>query len=235
MTHYNQALVGYALPYWISLQRSGNTLTAGYSADGINWSPYTSIDIPMTEPVYIGLALTAANAAATCTAVFSNVVGLTPSFTSQDIGIKNNVAAPVYVTLQDSGARTATVTHVDPNILLNTAWQVWDIPLSAFAGVNKNAITKLTVGVGTHSVSTGTIYVDDIRLYIPRCLPNLLKPLADFTNDCIVDYADLDIMAEQWLTSGSNLEADVYYDNNVNLKDYTILADTWLEELLWPQ
>jgi hypothetical protein len=181
------------------------------------------------------LALTAANAAATCTAVFSNVVGLTPSFTSQDIGIKNNVAAPVYVTLQDSGARTATVTHVDPNILLNTAWQVWDIPLSAFAGVNKNAITKLTVGVGTHSVSTGTIYVDDIRLYIPRCLPNLLKPLADFTNDCIVDYADLDIMAEQWLTSGSNLEADVYYDNNVNLKDYTILADTWLEELLWPQ
>jgi len=66
----------------------------------------------------------------------------------------------------------------------------------------------MTIGVGNRASpaidGTGTIYVDDIRLYIPRCLPNLLRPAGDFNGDCVVDSADLQIIAENWLVDESS-------------------------------
>jgi hypothetical protein len=41
-------------------------------------------------------------------------------------------------------------------------------------------------------------------------------------------------MASAWLGTGAALAADLNADNRVNLKDYAILADAWLEEILWP-
>jgi hypothetical protein len=179
----------------------------------------------MTDPVCIGLALTSHNATATCTAVFTNASinqAQPPQLTNQDIGIKSNTKAPLYVTLQDSGNATATVTNPDANAVLSYAWQAWDIPMSSFTGITKTAITKLTVGVGTHSVSTGTIYVDDIRLYMPRCMPDLLRNPADFTGDCLVDYYDLDILTDSWLVkppSGVSSGLKGYWPFNGNLQD----------------
>jgi hypothetical protein len=195
-----------ATPYWVAIERQGDMFYGVYCADGLSWNQLGSVTITMPDPVYIGLCLTSHNPPAACKAMFSNFSinqSPPPALTNQDIGIKSNTAAPLYVTLQDSSQNTATVTNPDPNAVLNPAWQEWDIPLSDFAGVYKNAITKLTVGVGTHSVSTGTIYVDDIRLYLQRCIPNVVKPLADFTNDCLVDYADLAIMTGDWLEHDS--------------------------------
>jgi hypothetical protein len=34
--------------------------------------------------------------------------------------------------------------------------------------------------------------------------------------------------------AGGALAADVDADNDVDLRDYAILADAWLEEILWP-
>jgi hypothetical protein len=50
----------------------------------------------------------------------------------------------------------------------------------------------------------------------------------------VVDYADLEILASEWLVSGAGLAADLDGDGNVDFADYAKLADTWLEELLWP-
>jgi hypothetical protein len=209
-----------ATPYWVAIERQGDMFYAVYSSDPAlyGWAPLGQMTITMPDPVYIGLCLTSHNAAATCTAVFTNVSinQAPPTFTShQDIGIKSNTAAPLYVTLQDSSLNTATVTNPDPNAVLNPAWQEWDIPLSDFAGVYKNAITKLTIGVGTKSVTTGTIYVDDIRIHLPWCVPTLIKPLADFTNDCLVDYADLQIMVRDWLLTDSSMATSPPVDANM--------------------
>jgi len=221
-------------PYWISLTRQGNSFTAGYSLTGEQntWTSLGSTSLTMTDPVCIGLALTARNATATasCTAVFSNVglyivnpdntlTPVTPSWTSHDIGIISNTRAPLYVTLRDL-TNTATVTHTDANAVLNPAWQAWDIPISSFTGVNTSAIKKLTIGVGTQSVATGTIYVDDIRLYIPRCMPDRTEGRGDVTNDCFVDYYDLVILADNWLIKpaslvNSGLEAYYQFENNL--------------------
>jgi hypothetical protein len=149
----------------------------------------------------------------------NSLTPVTPSWTSHDIGIISNTRAPLYVTLRDL-TNTATVTHTDANAILNPAWQAWDIPISSFTGVNKSAIKKLTIGVGTQSVATGTIYVDDIRLYIPRCMPDRTEGRGDITRDCFVDYYDLDILTDNWLIKpaslvNSGLEAYYQFENNL--------------------
>jgi hypothetical protein len=53
----------------------------------------------------------------------------------------------------------------------------------------------------------------------------------------VVDYLDLDIMAQQWLQAippATVLSADLNADKKVDFKDYAKLVDAWLEEVLWP-
>jgi hypothetical protein len=178
--------IGITAPYWIRLQRHsleyGLYYNAYYSPTGEEgtWTPLGIEDsvntINMTGTDCIGLAVTAHNAAATCTAIFSDVnvggVPVTPSlWTSQDIGIKSNTAAPLYVTLQDSNNITARVDHNDPNIALACHWREWNIALSEFKNKTPNLdltnIEKITLGVGKGSDPncTGTLYFDDIRLF----------------------------------------------------------------------
>ena len=63
-----------AAPYWVRLVRAGNAITAYRSADGSNWIQVGSTTVVnMTTNVYVGLAVTSHNTAATCTTVFDNV------------------------------------------------------------------------------------------------------------------------------------------------------------------
>jgi regulation of enolase protein 1 (concanavalin A-like superfamily) len=64
---------GTAVPYWVRLDRSGDTLTAYDSADGVNWNLVGSATVPMTPTVYVGLAVCAFNNSALNTATFDNV------------------------------------------------------------------------------------------------------------------------------------------------------------------
>src|SRR5437879_7325000 len=63
-----------SLPYWLKLSRSGSTLSAYTSADGVNWvaigSPQT---INMGQSMYIGLAVCSNNSSTLATATFDNV------------------------------------------------------------------------------------------------------------------------------------------------------------------
>ena len=51
----------------------------------------------------------------------------------------------------------------------------------------------------------------------------------DLNDDGVVDYRDLDIFADQWLQSGSNLSANIAgNDTIVNFKDFVAFAAQWL-------
>ena len=39
-------------------------------------------------------------------------------------------------------------------------------------------------------------------------------------------------VADDWFISRT--KADLIKDNNVNFKDFAVLADNWLKEILWP-
>jgi regulation of enolase protein 1 (concanavalin A-like superfamily) len=60
-------------PYWVKIERAGNTFTASRSTDGATWFVVGTDTIVMPTTVYIGLALTSHNNAALATATFDGV------------------------------------------------------------------------------------------------------------------------------------------------------------------
>ncbi len=167
------AVIDITAPQWVRLTRSGNTFTGEYSDNGNTWTVLGSIDIAMLSDVYIGLCLTSHNVDATCTAEFSDVstsTSVTGNWQSQDIGIESNIGEQLYVALQDDAGNSAIVNYLDPAATNITTWTQWNIPLTEFTGVNLQAVTKMSIGVGdranTQPSSAGDLYIDDIGLRI---------------------------------------------------------------------
>ncbi len=70
----NYLLPGAATPpHWVKLVRAGNLFTAYMSPDGIKWNLVTSITIAMNASTFVGLSVTAHNAALLNTSTFDNV------------------------------------------------------------------------------------------------------------------------------------------------------------------
>jgi hypothetical protein len=178
--NYNQT--GVAAPYWVKLERSiSGNFTVSHSANGTSWQPVTGAvieNIPMSTNVYIGLAVTAHNAALTCQAVFSNVTttgNVTGQWADQDIGILSNDAEPLYVVVSNSIGNPAIVINDDPAAAQIDTWTEWIIPLSAFAdhGIDLTNVDRIALGLGTRGNTTvaggsGKMYFDDIRLNRPE-------------------------------------------------------------------
>jgi len=173
---------GLAAPYWVKLTRTGNTLTAERSADGVTWVSITgdaaasSAEIPMGSEVFIGLALTSHDASITTGAQFSEVStssNVTGQWETADVGVEQptggNAAETLYVALEDGAGRVAVVTHETAAVM--STWQEWQIPLSAFEGVSLGNVQMLYVGLGDRDNPSvggaGLIFVDDIGVGHP--------------------------------------------------------------------
>jgi len=121
-------------------------------------------------------------------------------------GETGNDPESLYVTLEDSARQVRVATHPDPEALQIPTWQQWNIALTQFSGVNLASIKKVYLGVGNRNNpqagGSGKLYIDDIRIYPARCVPSLAKPAEDLSDNCIVDYADVEIVSDQWLDSG---------------------------------
>ncbi|MDI6451854.1 carbohydrate binding domain-containing protein [Anaerobaca lacustris] len=85
-----------------------------------------------------------------------------------------NSPQTLYVTLKDSAGRTATVRGMDPDAILVTEWQPWQIALSEFGGVSLTTIKKMTICVGNRAApaagGTGIVYIDDIGYGRPAAM-----------------------------------------------------------------
>jgi hypothetical protein len=97
----------------------------------------------------------------------------------------------------------------DNNDIRLEEWTEWNIPISEFSGVDPCAVTGLLIGFGDRDNSDkaggeGAVYFDDIRLYPPRCRPEL-GPALDFSGNCIVDWADVRLMVGDWLATDALL------------------------------
>lgn len=163
-----------AAPYWVRLERtSGGLVRAYYSENDSDWKSFSLMQISMSNPLYVGLAVSSHNKDVPCEAVFSNVsfpdTTVSPEWTSQDIGLLTNDVEPMYVVLNGN----VVVYHDDPNAALIDQWTQWNIPLHRFAerGVNLSNINSLGIGLGNRDNpqlgGKGIIYIDDIRLYRP--------------------------------------------------------------------
>jgi hypothetical protein len=88
-------------------------------------------------------------------------------------GASGNAADPLYVAVSNSAGASAIVAQDDPEAAMIRSWTQWRIPLQGFAdqGINLTNVDKIAVGVGSKGGvavgGSGTLYVDDIRLYPP--------------------------------------------------------------------
>ncbi|UCG59582.1 MAG: hypothetical protein JSU70_08705 [Phycisphaerales bacterium] len=151
-----------------------------------------------------------------------------------------NSPEQLYVVVQDAAGKIGVKSQGDASAVTVAAWQEWNIDLKEISDddVDLTAVKKLYIGVGSRASSTiggtGNLFIDEIRLYRPRCVASLLQPANDLSGNCAVDHADVEILAGEWLSSGGGFPADLDGDDDVDFSDYAALADTWLDELLWP-
>ncbi|GAH55115.1 unnamed protein product, partial [marine sediment metagenome] len=119
-----------------------------------------------------------------------------------------------------SGRTGKVIYDGDPNDIAEgwRGFQEWNIDLDTFVDDNSVDLTdvqRLTIGFGDKTAGgTGVVYFDNIRLYPPRCVPQLAPSMGyfryidrytasgSFTPDCTVDIYDLRTMAGDWLISG---------------------------------
>jgi hypothetical protein len=132
----------------------------------------------------------------------------------------NDPNEQMYVTLTDgsSPAHTATVFYDGAGTdLAEESWHEWNILLSAFTGVDMSNVKRIAIGLGDKVSSpswSSYLYFDDIRLYVPRCVPS--KTLdSDIDNDCDADYNDLAFLVNNWLISNYNVTPANPTDSNL--------------------
>jgi hypothetical protein len=89
-------------------------------------------------------------------------------------GRSDNAAEPLYVAIFNATGAPGIVTHEESDAVTRTIWRQWRIPLQAFAdrGINLTNVDKMAIGLGSKagtvsSGGSGTMYIDDIRLYRP--------------------------------------------------------------------
>jgi hypothetical protein len=89
-------------------------------------------------------------------------------------GAVGNAAEPLYTSISNTAGSAALVPYDDPGATTIRTWRQWRIPLQGFAdqGISLSNVDKLAIGLGSESGmaavgGSGTIYIDDIRLYRP--------------------------------------------------------------------
>ena len=157
-------------------------------------------------------------------------------------GDAGNDIEPMWVKLTDQGGSSGKVTYgdygEDPNDLKDPSWHEWNIPLSDF-GVNTADVNNISIGFGDEDNETtpggsGVVYFDDIRLYATRCVLSLRSPdfaRADFVEDCVVDYKEVKVMAENWLAVVPIAIVNPGFEDPVLAEN----AYTWLDVPGWTQ
>ncbi len=190
------------IPSWVKLERQGNQFTGYHSLDGVNWTrqsdkgntgPDASPNpqtINMPSQVYVGLALSSHAPGVMTMATFSGVKttgNVTDQWQIADIGAEHPGNSPdnLYVTVEDSSGKTATVVHPNPAAVNARTWTEWRIPLvgqppsavnqsgsppgaGGLQGVDLGRVRKMSIGIGGRQgaipLGAGRIDIDDIRV-----------------------------------------------------------------------
>lgn len=189
-------------PYWVKIERKGTAFSASISPDGKTWTAVgTAQTIAMTDPVYMGLAVTSHDAATMRTVTFDNVTTtgtvapVGPFSVTDDIGIASNDPQPIYAAVEDKAGKVVSVNFGDPAATQIAQPWTWKIPLGAFAGADLKNVAKLYLGVG-----------------------DILKPVAGGSG--VVTFNSVKVVQPAILTKGTDVTAPgdnvLGVPNNVN-------------------
>ena len=132
-------------------------------------------------------------------------------------GQDTNVPDSLHLYISD-GTSTADIVHPEPTAILNNQWQSWDIALSDISsqGVVLSNIVSVTISVGngTAAAGTGTVLIDDIVLFVSRCMAEY-TPAVDLDLDCDVDLQDMLLLVANWMLADYQVDAVAPNDSNL--------------------
>jgi Putative Ig domain/IPT/TIG domain/F5/8 type C domain/NedA-like, galactose-binding domain len=145
-----------AVPQWVRLVRTGNTLTGYYSADGTAWTLISSSSVTLPTHVYVGLVVLSHNAATAATATFSNVtvtsgtVAPSPSITSLSpatgvIGTSVTITGTAFGSTQGTSTVKFNGTTATP-----TSWSATSIVAPVPSGASTGNVVVTVANVSSN-------------------------------------------------------------------------------------
>jgi len=166
-----------APPYWVKLERFGDSFSGYVSPDGNAWTIVGTQEVVLSAPVYVGICVTSHVAGTERTFQFENIKTTgSVSGAWQGVAItspRHNDLQDLYVAIQDSTNKIAVVK--DAAVVNSTDWTEVRIPLSSFTGVNATKVKKMFIGIGDRenpvADGTGTLFIDDIHVIKPAAQP----------------------------------------------------------------
>lgn len=212
-------------PMWMRLQRTGDSIIASTSVDGITWNDIATQSIPMTTSVYIGLALTAHSNTVLNHASFDNVVvgAGVPASNISTPGHSETISGNYAVTADasDDVGVTKMEFYID-NTLVAT-------DTSVPYGFNWNTTTYAN---GSHTLSAlaydaaGNIGVHTHITTIQNTAGGGGK-IGDFNNDSVVNVLDLSILLSNYGLSGNATKGDANGDGTINITDLSLVLSNY--------
>jgi hypothetical protein len=119
-----------------------------------------------------------------------------------------------------SGSDFGLIEYPDMNAVTEGFWHEWNIALQDFndvCGVTLSSVDTVRIGFGgfkkTGQASVGaggsygypdTVYFEDIELWPPKCVTSVARPYGDFTDDCVIDLDDAEVMFDAWMMTDYN-------------------------------
>jgi hypothetical protein len=166
-----------APPYWVKLERAGDSFSGYVSPDGNAWTIVGTQEVVLAAPVYVGICVTSHVAGAERTFQFENIKttgGVSGAWQGAVIASpRHNDLQDLYVAIQDSTNKIAVVKEAA--VVNSTDWTEVRIPLSSFTGVNATKVKKMFIGVGDRNNpvadGTGMLFIDDIHVIKPAAQP----------------------------------------------------------------
>jgi hypothetical protein len=90
-------------------------------------------------------------------------------------GDSANAAEPLYVIVANATGAPAVIVNDDSGVAQIATWTEWIIPLQTLTdrGIDLTDVDEIAIGLGSKgnpaaAGGSGTIYIDDIRLYPPE-------------------------------------------------------------------
>ncbi len=143
----------------------------------------------------------------------------------------NDANKPMYVTLADSDTPVHTKkvlysAYGDMNDIREAEWHEWNIPLADFTGVNLHKVKTIVIGFGdkTKAATNGTVWFENIMLWTTRCALKERSddfaeidyaPLGNPGGNCMIDYQEIEVMANAWLERDALIRTNRPGDSNL--------------------
>ena len=232
-----------SVPVWLKISRSGNIFNGAYSVDGLSWTEWKSVEIEMSQDVYIGMAVGEytenSDWGYTTTAVFdygtSPVAGAETSYT---LNAASNKVHLLPLSSDTAGEKTlelqvhSTSPAVDNDSFnLSLSYRYADI--EDFDGDHDLDILDINLlidAIGSTDQKydldgSGVVDVSDLEILIET---HMGFEMGDINFDGAVDMSDLIIYIENYLENQSGWQAaDFNNDSIVNLYDLSYIANNW--------